>query len=97
METTTTARARPGLFERQPEGGQRHPGSRKIRWGREGKGKSAGIRVIYYHYPDYQTIHLIVPYTKNMKSDLTPDDRREICVLAEEFQLWLSERQKRVE
>ncbi|MFA4982350.1 MAG: type II toxin-antitoxin system RelE/ParE family toxin [Candidatus Omnitrophota bacterium] len=50
-----------------PHGG----GIRKLRWRIAGKGKSGGIRVIYYVYARDQKIYLLYPYKKSEQKDLT--------------------------
>jgi len=46
-------------------------GIRKLRWRSSGKGKSGGIRVIYYVYARDQKIYLLYPYKKSEQEDLT--------------------------
>lgn len=51
-----------------PETGDLIPGGggiRKIRWSAKGKGKSGGVRVIYYHYVKNAEITLMLIYSKN--------------------------------
>lgn len=73
----------------RPEAGDLIVGSgglRKIRWAVPGKGKSGGVRVIYYwHRPD--AIYLLLPYKKTEADDLTPDQVRTLKNLVKE---WLS-------
>ena len=40
-------------------------GCRKVRWSRKGKGKSGGLRVIYYNMLEDGTIWLLLIYAKN--------------------------------
>lgn len=40
-------------------------GARKIRWAKAGKGKSGGIRIIYFYYNDKFPIFLFTAYGKN--------------------------------
>ena len=47
-------------------------GLRKLRWKVEGRGKSGGIRNIYYYHEDNQLILMIFVYQKNKTADLTP-------------------------
>jgi len=47
-------------------------GLRKLRWKLNNKGKSGGIRNIYYYYEDRSTLYMIYVYTKSKTSDLTP-------------------------
>jgi len=53
-------------------------GVRKARAARPGRGKSGGLRIIYYFVPDPETIYLIMAYAKNDKSDLEPQDKAAI-------------------
>jgi hypothetical protein len=46
-------------------------GIRKLRYAAQGRGKSGGIRVIYYWIKDNQQIYLLVAYPKSKKDDLT--------------------------
>ncbi len=57
-----------------PESGKIIQGSggfRKIRWRIENKGKSGGIRIIYYLYKSEDQIYMIYVYKKSEKEDLT--------------------------
>ena len=51
-------------------------GLRKIRWAAQGKGKSGGVRVIYYHLCAMQQIRLILIYRKGIKDDLSPVEKK---------------------
>ena len=46
-------------------------GLRKLRWRIAGKGKSGGIRVIYYYVTSDSKIFMLVAYEKSKKDDLT--------------------------
>lgn len=62
-----------------PEAGDRIKGSggvRKVRWAIGGKGKSGGIRVIYYYIIPQTKIFLMSMYRKNEVSDLTQKEIR---------------------
>ena len=51
-----------------PESGKVVPGSggvRKVRWAMSGKGKSGGVRVIYYFKRQDDEIWLLTIYSKN--------------------------------
>ena len=59
-------------------------GVRKIRWGSRGKGKSGGVRVIYYWATSDGQIFFLTLYGKGEKEDLDADDlRRVVKLLAE--------------
>lgn len=60
-------------------------GVRKIRWRSSGKGKSGGVRVIYYWAPAVQQIFLLTLYGKSQKDDLSSDDLRTILRLLTEM------------
>jgi mRNA-degrading endonuclease RelE of RelBE toxin-antitoxin system len=47
-------------------------GLRKIRWRSKGKGKSGGVRVIYYWAVSKDTILMLLIYGKNEQANLTP-------------------------
>jgi hypothetical protein len=46
-------------------------GLRKLRWAIEGRGKSGGIRVIYYYVAPDDRLFMLVAYGKGAKDDLT--------------------------
>ncbi len=46
-------------------------GLRKLRWGRPGRGKRGGLRVVYHWRSVEDTIYLLVIYSKTRKKDLT--------------------------
>jgi hypothetical protein len=57
-------------------------GLRKVRWGRQGVGKSGGTRVITYHVSQEFRIWLLIGYTKakfdNLPTDFLVELRKEI-------------------
>ena len=46
-------------------------GVRKLRWAREGRGKSGGVRVIYYFHSERLPLYLLTIFGKNEKANLT--------------------------
>jgi hypothetical protein len=46
-------------------------GLRKLRWAIEGRGKSGGIRVIYYYVAPDDRIFMLVAYGKGARDNLT--------------------------
>ncbi len=57
-------------------------GLRKIRWKAQGRGKSGGIRTIYYYYQDESLLLMIYVYEKSKTEDLTP---KQIEILKKTF------------
>ena len=50
-------------------------GARKIRWAPEGKGKSGGVRVVYYYSPAPGICHMLFVFGKNEQDNLTDQQR----------------------
>jgi mRNA-degrading endonuclease RelE of RelBE toxin-antitoxin system len=50
-------------------------GLRKVRWATRGRGKRAGVRVIYFHRASADEIRLLLIYRKGVKDDLTPREK----------------------
>lgn len=70
-----------------PEAGDLIVGSgglRKIRWAVPGKGKSGGVRIIYYwHRPN--ALFMLFPFKKSESEDLTPEQVKILKNLVEEW------------
>ena len=49
-------------------------GARKVRWGRAGKGKRGGVRVIYFHLFEDQIVLLVMVYSKSVLDNVKPGD-----------------------
>jgi len=67
-----------GFLARQPDRGDLIPGTggvRKLRWAVGSKGKSGGVRIIYYYHSTEIPIFLLTAYPKNLKADLTMAER----------------------
>lgn len=59
-------------------------GLRKLRWAFRDKGKSGGLRVIYYWDPEDSVIYLLFLYPKNQQESLTPDQLKQLRRIVEE-------------
>ena len=53
-------------------------GVRKVRYGAMGRGKSGGVRVIYYFYDEDMPIYALLIYGKNERANLTPEQRKTV-------------------
>lgn len=54
-------------------------GIRKLRYAAQGRGKSGGVRVIYYWLTEQHQIYMLVMYPKSQKDNLSD---RETAILA---------------
>jgi len=50
-------------------------GIRKLRWARQGGGKSGGIRVIYYFHSEMMPLYLLAAFGKNEKANLSAEEK----------------------
>ena len=57
-------------------------GVRKLRWAAKGKGKRGGARIIYLYAVVAARIYLIRCYAKNVKTDLTADEKKQLRQIA---------------
>jgi mRNA-degrading endonuclease RelE of RelBE toxin-antitoxin system len=67
-----------------PEAGDVIPeagGVRKVRWAAKGRGKRAGIRVVYYFHNETFPVFMLTVYSKNQKANLTKAERNELKTL----------------
>jgi mRNA-degrading endonuclease RelE of RelBE toxin-antitoxin system len=65
-----------------PEAGKVVPGSggvRKVRWAISGRGKSGGVRVIYYFKKQEEEIWLLTIYSKNEVENIPAHVLRQIA------------------
>ena len=54
-------------------------GVRKVRWAMSGKGKSGGVRIIYYFKPNDNEIWLLTIYSKNEVENIPAHILRKIA------------------
>ena len=65
----------------QPDAGDVIPktqGLRKVRWSRQGSGKSSGVRVIYFKRNAAGELVLLLLYAKSRRSNMTAHQLKEI-------------------
>lgn len=68
-----------------PLAGDEIPGTggvRKVRFSARGKGKSGGVRVIYYFFDEVNPLYAIFLYGKQEQANLTPQQKREVADFA---------------
>ena len=56
-------------------------GGRKLRWKAQGRGKSGGVRVIYYFHNESLPLFLLNVFAKNEKANLTSAERNAMKAL----------------
>ena len=59
-------------------------GLRKVRWRATGRGKRGGVRVIYYWIARSNEIYMLYVYSKNVRSDLSRDQLRQLRLAVRE-------------
>lgn len=72
------------LLGRIPQRGRPYQGTggiRKLRWRQGGRGKSGGVRVIYYFHSDRMPLYLLTVFAKNERADLSQAERNELSKL----------------
>lgn len=57
-------------------------GFRKVRWGLGRKGKSGGVRVIYYYVNNAGRIYLALIYPKNEQENLSKSQEKTLRMIA---------------
>lgn len=60
-------------------------GLRKVRWKLEGRGKSGGIRAIYYWMTEDDHIYMLYVYPKSEQEDLTSDQKKALKTIVERW------------
>jgi len=58
-------------------------GVRKIRWARAGRGKSGGVRIIYYVHSEAMPLYLLTVFAKNERANLSKAERNDLAELVE--------------
>ena len=60
-------------------------GVRKLRWARSGRGKSGGVRVVYYFHSQEMPLFLLTLLGKNEKANLTMEEKNTSARLVNEL------------
>ena len=64
-------------------------GVRKLRWARNGRGKSGGVRVVYYFHSDRMPLYLLTMFAKSERANLSKAERNELAGLVDLLvQVW---------
>lgn len=56
-------------------------GIRKLRWARQGMGKSGGVRVIYFFYNEGMPLYALTVYGKGEKDNISKAERNQLAQL----------------
>lgn len=60
-------------------------GLRKVRWSLEGRGKSSGVRAIYYWVTEDHHIRMVFVYPKGRQENLTKDQIKQLRTIVERW------------
>lgn len=58
-------------------------GVRKLRWARGGRGKSGGVRAVYYVHSDAMPLYLLTLFAKNERANLSKAERNDLADLVD--------------
>ena len=62
----------------------------KLRWARDGRGKSDGVRVIYYFHSEAMPLYLLTMFAKNERANLSKVERNMLAGLVDVLvHIWL--------
>jgi hypothetical protein len=56
-------------------------GVRKMRWARGGRGKSGGVRIVYYVHSEAMPLYLLTVFAKNERANLSKAERNDLAGL----------------
>ena len=56
-------------------------GIRKLRWARDGSGKSGGVRIVYYFHDERIPLYLLTIFGKNEKTNISQAERNALAQL----------------
>ncbi|MCB1777578.1 MAG: type II toxin-antitoxin system RelE/ParE family toxin [Candidatus Competibacteraceae bacterium] len=60
-------------------------GIRKLRWARGSKGKSGGVRIIYYFHSEIMPLYLLAVFGKNEKANISTEEKHLLSKLVNEL------------
>lgn len=60
-------------------------GLRKVRWALEGRGKSGGVRVIYYWMTEDDQLYMLFAFPKNVQGNLTDAQTKKLRQMVERW------------
>jgi len=60
-------------------------GIRKLRWAKNSRGKSAGVRIIYYFHSDIMPLYLLAAFGKNEKANISAQEKQLLAKLVNEL------------
>ena len=64
---------------------------RKLRWARDGRGKSGDVRVIYYFHSEAMPLYLLTMFSKNERANLSKAERNALAGLVDLLvKIWLT-------
>lgn len=81
-----------------PEAGELIRGSggvRKVRWAMPGRGKSGGVRVIYYFHSEEMPLWLLTLFAKNERANLSDEEVNALARLVATFKEELRKKKER--
>ena len=58
-------------------------GIRKLRWGRGGRGKSGGVRLIFYYHSELMPLYLLKLFAKNEQDNLSKAERNDLAKIVD--------------
>lgn len=68
-------------------------GIRKIRWARGDRGKSGGVRVIYYFHSEEMPLYLLALFGKNEKANISVEEKNILSKAVRELVKYWNQRQ----
>ena len=60
-------------------------GIRKLRWAKGTKGKSGGVRVIYFFHSEIMPLYLLAVFGKNEKANITAEEKNYLSKAVKEL------------